>query len=106
MENKKFKVVVTTDANGNPVKQFVPLEPECHLYGDYVRVKESQLQEAKDQLLVGLFDLIKEIAKDEKFWIIKRASDFDNSLLGRPDGFADDDVTVGYKIDLPQMYNK
>ena len=106
MENKKFKVVATTDSNGNLVKQFVPIDSECHQYGDYLRVKEDQVQDAKDQLLAQLFDLIKEIAKDDKFWIIKHASDFDNSLLGRPDGFADDDVTVGYKIDFPQMYGK
>ena len=106
MENKTFKVV-TTIANGNPVRKFEPLDkPECHQYGDYVKVKEDQIQEAKDALLVQLFDMLKEISKDDKFWIIKRASDFDGSILGRPAGFADNDVTVGYKIDLPQMYGR
>ena len=111
MENKKFRVITTKDENGNPVRKFVPYdeeapEPECHQYGDYVKVKEDQIQEAKEALLVQLFDMLKEIAKDDKFWIVKRASDFDNSILGRPAGFADDDVTVGYKIDLPQMYGR
>ena len=110
MENKTFKVVTTVDKNGNPVRKFEPLdktsEPECHQYGNYVKVKEDQIQEAKDALLAQLFDMLKELAKDDKFWIVKRASDFDNSILGRPAGFADDDVTVGYKIDLPQMYGR
>ena len=104
MENKTLKVVTTIDENGNTVKKFEL--PECHQYGDYVKVKESQIQEAKDELLLQLFDMLKELSKDDKFWIVKRASDFDNSILGRPAGFADDDVTVGYKIDLPQMYGR
>jgi len=110
MENKKFRAITEKGVNGNPIRKFVPIEeapePECHQYGDYLKVKESQIQEAKDALLVQLFDMLKEIAKDDKFWIVKRASDFDNSILGRPAGFADDDVTVGYKIDLPQMYGR
>ena len=111
MENKKFNVVITKDENGNPVKKFVPCDqeapkPECHQYGDYMKVKEDQIQEAKDKMLVQLFDMIKELAKDDKFWIVKRASDYDGSPLGRPAGFADDDVTVGYKIDFPQMYGR
>jgi hypothetical protein len=107
MNEKKFNVVTTIDENGNPIRKFEPIDkPECHQYGDYLKVKESQIQEAKDTLLVQLFDMLKEIAKDDKFWIVKRASDFDGSMLGRPAGFADDDVTVGYKIDLPQMYGR
>ena len=110
MEDKKFRVITEKDENGNHVRKFVPVEeapePECHQYGDYVKVKENQIQEAKDNLLEQLFDMLKELAKDDKFWIVKRASDFDNSILCRPAGFADDDVTVGYKIDLPQMYGR
>lgn len=106
MENKKFNVVTTIDENGNPVRKFEPIDKhECHQYGGYLKVKEDQIQEAKDTLLVQLFDMLKEIAKDDKFWFVKRASDFDGSIL-RPAGFADDDVTVGYKIDLPQMYGR
>jgi arsenate reductase-like glutaredoxin family protein len=68
-----------------------------------MRVKEDKIQEAKDELLNRFLDTIKELAKDDKFWIIKRAADFDNSLLGRPVGFADDDVTVGYKFPNADM---
>lgn len=110
MENKKFRVV-TEIVDGKSVRKFVPYdeeapEPECHQYGGVMKVKEDQIQEAKEALLARLFDMLKEIAKDDKFWFVKRASDFDNSILGRPAGFADDDVTVGYKIDLPQMYGR
>ena len=107
MENMKFRPV-TEIVDGKPVRKWVPVdeapEPECHQYGGYLKVKEEQIPETKEVLLEQLFDMLREIAKDDKFWIVKRASDFDNSILGRPAGFSDDDVTVGYKIDLPQMY--
>lgn len=112
MESTKFIVLHGKDENGNPVRKFVPVElteepllTECHQYGDYRKVKEAEIPETKEVLLEQLFDTIREIAKDDKFWIVKRASDFKNCAL-RPAGFSDDDVTVGYKIDFPQMYGK
>ena len=97
MENKKFRVITTKDTNGNYVKKFVPYdeevpEPECFQYGDYVVVNEDQIQEAKEELLKQIFDVIKEVANDDRFWIVKKCED--------------NKCTVGWKIDLPQMYTK
>ena len=55
-------------------------------------VDEDQIQEAKDELLVRLFDTIKKVAKDDKFWIVKKNED------GK--------CTVAWKIEFPQMYTK
>ena len=97
MENKKFRVITTKDANGNPVRKFVSYdeevpEPECFQYGDYKLVDEDKIQEAKEEHLKNIFDTIKEVAKDDRFWIVKKCGD--------------NKCTVGWKIDFPQMYTK
>ena len=97
MENKKFRVITVKDANGNPIIKFVPYdeeapEQECFQCGDYVVVDEDQIQEAKEDLLKGIFDTIKEVAKDDRFWIVKKLND--------------NKFTVGWKLDFPQMYSK
>ena len=93
MEKKKFRKVIVKDDSGNDVTRFVPMEvPECHVYGDYLKVEESKIAEAKEELLGLLFATIREIAKDDKFWIVKKTED--------------GQYTVGWKIDFPQMYGK
>lgn len=96
MENKMFRVITEKDVNGNPVRKFVPTEevpePECYVYGDYISVYENQIPAAKNELLEMLFHTIKEIAQNDKFWIVKQKED------GK--------YTVGWKIDFPQMYTK
>ena len=95
MENMKFGLV-TEVVDGKTVRKWVPAdqapEPECHVYGDYLKVEESKIAEAKEELLGLLFATIREIAKDDKFWIVKKTED--------------GQYTVGWKIDFPQMYGK
>jgi hypothetical protein len=96
MENKKFNIIISKDENGNLIKKFAPFDEnhqvECFQYGDYVMVDEDQIQEAKEELLVGILNTIKEVAKNDRFWIVKPV-----------DGGK---CTVGWKIDFPQMYSK
>lgn len=93
MENKKFRVITENDENGNDVTRFVPIAvPECHVYGDYLKVEESEIAEAKEELLGLLFATIKNIALDDKFWIVKKTED--------------GQYTVGWKIEFPQMYTQ
>ena len=97
MKNIKYRVISEKDNNGNLVKRFVPYdeespEQECFQYGDYVVVDEDQIQEAKEELLKGIFDTIKKVAKDDRFWIVKKLND--------------NKFTVGWKLDFPQMYSK
>ena len=73
------------------------------LFGDYVKVKANETDQVKESLLKQMFQLIREVSKNERFWIVKTAEDFDGSCLGRPEGFQDDDVTVGWKIHIPQF---
>lgn len=93
MENKKFRKVIVKDDNGNDVTRFVPMEvPECHVYGGYLKVKEAEIPETKEVLLDQMLDTIREIAKDDKFWIVKKTED--------------GQYTVGWKIEFPQMYTQ
>lgn len=96
MESKKFRVV-TEIVDGKPIRKFVPVdeapEPECHIYGSYVTCDKDQLQAAKDVQLESIFEVIREVAKDDRFWIVK-----DTAEEGK--------VTVAWKIDFPQMYGK
>ena len=67
-------------------------EQESFTYGDFVVIDEHQIQEAKEVLLEDMFCAIKEIAKDDRFWIVKKRDD--------------NKCTVAWKIDFPQMYTK
>ena len=90
----KFKVIFVEDENGKPVRKFVPENDErpgpCYaIYGDYLRTDKAHIQETKDSLLESLFDTLRNLSENEDFWIVKEI-----------DG---GQVTVGWKIHIPQM---
>lgn len=95
MENMKFGLV-TEVLDGKTVRKWVPAdkvpEPECHLYGDYFTCGKDVIRETKKELIETVFDVIREVAEDDKFWIVKKTED--------------GQYTVGWKIDFPQMYGK
>ena len=95
MEKKIFRVVTYIE-DGKQVRKFVPVEetkePECHLYGDYMTCRKDNIQAAKDVQMERIFDVIRDVAKDDRFWIVKDS--------------AGGNATVGWKIDFPQMYGK
>lgn len=59
------------------------------MYGAWQKVSEENIQEAKDELLEALVNNIRELAQDDKFWIVK------------PVGGGQD--TVAWKIAFPHM---
>lgn len=69
----------------------VPEANWCCTYGDHARCEEGEIEETKAELLEQMIDMIREVAKKDEFWIIKKA---------------DDAYTVGWKAEFPQMLPK
>lgn len=95
MKGMKFRTIIEKDENGVPVRRFVPCddqapEPECFLYGNYMVAEEDQIQQAKEELLKGMFDVIKKVSEDDRFWIVKKLED--------------NKYTVAWKIEFTHMY--
>lgn len=99
--NRKYILIEAIDESGKKVRKFVPPEkveemPFHAVYGDYAMVSMEQeqyakvdvIQETKDNLLEALIGLIRELAKNEEFWIVKDIGD---------------EKIVGYQIHIPQM---
>lgn len=77
------------------------------LYGNYIKVKVENIPLAKDLMLDNLVATIRELAKREDFFIIKKHEDVPDDpllqLIKFKSGIAEDEATVGWKIQLPQM---
>ena len=58
------------------------------VYGHYARCEEADIEKTKEELLEQMFDMIREVAKKDEFWIVKKV---------------DDEYTVGWKAEFPQM---
>lgn len=81
-------------------------EIERGIYGEYILTDEEHIQAAKDILLEILIDKIRELAKEDDFWIIKTAEDHQNAPLSKILGVpkeAEGKATVAWKIQIPQM---
>ena len=63
----------------------------CCAYGEYALCEEDKIEEAKAMLLEHMIDTIRELAKKDEFWIIKKG-----------DGLC----TVGWRAEFPQMLPK
>ena len=107
MENKKFRVITVKDENGNPVREFVPVEeapePECFVYGGYLWCAADKIQETKEVLLEQMIGTIRELAEKDNFWIVKDSKAFTD---GPVPVVPENDCTVAWKIDFPQMYTQ
>lgn len=118
------------DENGKLVRKFVKedevgKDPDvlflvsAHL-GDYTYADEDNIEEAKAALLENMFNAIRELAKNDKFWIVKtvddRWNDFQNSVLSEMHKMTreewlghqyqevkDGKLTIGCRIDFPEM---
>lgn len=66
-------------------------------YGNYVRVDAGDIEKAKEDLLEQMFSTIREIAKNDKFWIVKHPDKNDALHMGSHL------VTVGWKAQFPQL---
>lgn len=100
--NPKFIVIESVDDTGKPVRKFVPADQSQErtfyaVYGDYIRVdmdreqyaKCDAIRQAKDELLEQLIGCIRELAKNDDFWIVKEVDEHTK--------------TVGWKVYFPQM---
>ena len=70
-------------------------------YGNYVATGRNDIQKAKDKMLEDLIGTIRELAKRDDFWIVKRCdptNPLDDILV-----VGGNDCTVGWKIDIPHM---
>ena len=76
MESSKFKVIFVADENGKPVRKFVPMDderpgPEYANYGDYLITDAEHIQEAKEKLLEGMYEVLKKLSEKDEFWIVR-----------------------------------
>lgn len=60
----------------------------CCVYGNYAKCEADEIEGAKAVLLEDMIDMIRELAKKDEFWIVKKVN-------GVP--------TVGWKVEFPQM---
>lgn len=81
-QNKKF---VFKSAEEAPVPNW------CCVYGNYAQCEEDRIEETKAALLEQMFDTLRELAKKDEFWIVKKANDA---------------YTVAWKAEFPQMMPK
>lgn len=73
-------------------------------YGDYIKTDASNIEQAKETLLELMFTSIREIAKDDRFWIVKHIDPNDPiAAAGCPVETRDHMVTIGWKAQFPQM---
>jgi hypothetical protein len=94
MENTSKFTRVFDKENGKFVfkpSDETPETNQCCTYGNYGKCEEEEIEKAKDLLLEQLIDTIRELAKKDEFWIIKKV----NGLR-----------TVGWKVVFPQMLPK
>ena len=116
------------DENGKLVRKWVNegeegKDPEVlyqvtSQFGDYIWTDDEHMDEAKDVLLERMIDTIRNLAKLDEFWSVKREADFRHdaqdhpSLVMQPSLSVEDFVpqeakdgkcTVAWKIELPQF---
>lgn len=63
--------------------------------GDYLVVKEEDVEKAKEALVQQIHELIDTLAKAEKFWIVKDKKEIPE--------LSDGTVTVGWLLEVPQF---
>lgn len=73
-------------------------------YGNYVVTDKCSIQIAKDALLEGLIETIRELAERDDFWIVKHLDE--GNPLNVPALANGHDTTVGWKINIPHMGEK
>ena len=74
------------------------------VYGDYKMCEETDIEKTKAELLEQMIGTIRELAKKDEFWIVKKA--YISDPLGvTAISIADPDkaYTVGWKAEFPQM---
>lgn len=73
------------------------------VYGDHIFAKEDLIPKAKEALLEQIVDTIRELAKQDNFWIVKRKEDFKDYPIGIYSAYEDGEASVAWKINIPSM---
>ena len=73
------------------------------VYGDTIFAQEDLIPKAKEVLLEQMIDTIRELAKQDNFWIVKRKEDFKDYPIGIYSAYEDGEASVAWKIHIPQM---
>ena len=109
--------------NGELIRKFIrdgEDDPEVlfHVvaeFGDYLWTDDEHMEEAKEALLEHLFCSIKNLAKNDRFWLVKRLSDFEKdeaeyagssgtgSLFSVPKEAKEGKFTLGLRFRIPHM---
>ena len=86
-------------------------------FGDYIWTDEEHMDEAKGAFLEQMINTIRQLAKIDQFWIVKREDDFRHDAQDHPareiQGLSveefvpqeakDGKCTLGWKIGFPQL---
>ena len=75
-------------------------------YGDFLWCRSGEIEEVKPALLEQMIQTIKQLAENEKFWIVKTKEDFESEPVldfGCPKELQDDFASVGWKVAFPQL---
>lgn len=105
------------DENGELIRKFIrDGEDDSEVlyrvvadFGDYLWTDEEHMEEAKEALLEHLFDAIRNLAKNDRFWLVKIRSDFEKDeaesfgLYLVPQYAKEGKFTLGWRFHLPQM---
>ena len=106
------------DENGKLVRKFVEEgqknNPDIlyHVgatFGDYTCVEEERIEEAKAELLDRMLDAIRELAKNDKFWIVKDLDYWkefchpDNMVDPVPKAIREGKISIAWKINFPHI---
>ena len=67
----------------------------CGKFGDYLAVKEEDVEKAKEARVQQIHVMIDTLAKEEKFWIVKDQKDIPELRDGA--------VNVGWTLEVPQF---
>lgn len=99
-----YRQVFIPGENGNYVRKFMAEEeaaknPDVRyqmeaVLGSYQLTDKEHIEKTKAVLLDQLIDSIKELAKNDAFWIVKEPSDLENN---------DGKYSVGWKVSFPQF---
>lgn len=99
-----YRQVFIPGENGNYVSKFMAEEeaaknPDVRyqmeaVLGSYQLTDKEHIENTKAVLLDQLIDSIKELAKNDAFWIVKEQSDHENN---------DGEYSVGWKVSFPQF---
>lgn len=72
-------------------------------FGGYLQCSAAEVQMVKEPLLEQMYDALKNLSERDNFWIVKPACTFDENNPLAEGVPIDGEVTVAWKVHIPQM---